>query len=605
MLPRLLLAFLALASAAFGQVRGITANPATSALLWPSASSFRSQNGIAPLAGAALTSATVNGLTITSGSGATLTIADDKTFAVNSNLTLTSADGATLNIGTGAVLSALANNTSTSVVLSNVTLQLAGLGATPLDADQLSSGLIPAARFSSAVTPAWSSTMAYTAGQSVAGSDGNVYRALASTTNNDPTGDDGSHWQAARVLADVTLNVPSRFATFATAWAFLKAAAIARDATATIQFADGTYTMGSTRFSLNHPFGGQIRLLGNTTTLGNVVLDWSGASFAANGLSYAADNIGAMYVNHGHVSPRIDGFKVIGPGRTNATCGYGFEAFDNATLNFGPKMWVTDFYCAVATFFCSAAFCDYMHVANGADGNLFVYGSSSISFQGGLSEGAGSYYAMSGAIMEFSSSLFAPNATFQNNAGSQIALDYGSSAMVDGSTFVSAGAFDSAPAIKCLAGSMSVQRNGCTFTNCSGLDHQISQGTSASTDFPGQQIAFGLQTGFASFLPQFCFAEDAATVGMSLTQQNVATVAWGFNGTTTLLYGGDYTGIEWRTGTSGITGGTLMGSINAKGFTPVKLAADPGSPSEGALYYNTATHHWFGYNGTAFVQLDN
>jgi hypothetical protein len=37
---------------------------------------------------------------------------------------------------------------------------------------------------------------------------------------------------------------------------------------------------------------------------------------------------------------------------------------------------------------------------------------------------------------------------------------------------------------------------------------------------------------------------------------------------------------------------------------PGKLASAP-TPIEGGIYYDTADNHFYGYNGTAWVQLDN
>ena len=67
----------------------------------------------------------------------------------------------------------------------------------------------------------------------------------------------------------------------------------------------------------------------------------------------------------------------------------------------------------------------------------------------------------------------------------------------------------------------------------------------------------------------------------------------------------------WNDGASGVwsfrhsSSGTEDAQISEKGMIPARLASDPGSPTEGTIYYNTATHHWFGYNGSAWKQLDN
>lgn len=66
--------------------------------------------------------------------------------------------------------------------------------------------------------PTWSNATAYSTGNIVYGSDGNLYRALGSTTGNDPTVDTGTNWCLYGLLANLTLNcgVGQRFAdTFA------------------------------------------------------------------------------------------------------------------------------------------------------------------------------------------------------------------------------------------------------------------------------------------------------------------------------------------------------------------------------------------------------
>lgn len=40
-------------------------------------------------------------------------------------------------------------------------------------------------------------------------------------------------------------------------------------------------------------------------------------------------------------------------------------------------------------------------------------------------------------------------------------------------------------------------------------------------------------------------------------------------------------------------------------FTFPQYPSDPTNPVEGQVYYNTASKHFFGWNGTAWKQLDN
>jgi hypothetical protein len=76
---------------------------------------------LATLAGSeALTNKTVNGLTITSTTGGTLTIANNKVLTASNTLTFTGTDGSTLAIGTGGTLGTAAYTAATAYMPSGV-----------------------------------------------------------------------------------------------------------------------------------------------------------------------------------------------------------------------------------------------------------------------------------------------------------------------------------------------------------------------------------------------------------------------------------------------------------------------------------------------------
>ncbi len=61
-------------------------------------------------------------------------------------------------------------------------------------------------------------------------------------------------------------------------------------------------------------------------------------------------------------------------------------------------------------------------------------------------------------------------------------------------------------------------------------------------------------------------------------------------------------------------GRTLFGTTTDDGVSAVQVAggglrlvgaAAPATPAEGTLYFNSTDKHFYGYNGTAWVQLDN
>lgn len=374
------------------------------------------------------------------------------------------------------------------------------------------------------LAPNYVSTINYPTGSFVRGTDGNVYRALTGATGVDPTTNGGANWELSKVTNSVTLNIPSRFSNFSNAWAFVKNASITSNATVTIQFADGTYAMGSSPYILNHPCGSCIRILGNTTTPANVVLN-STIPAQTSG-AYYRNNWGMFSVYGGNCIGYIDGFTVNGPGVANYGT-VGFEAFDHSSLFFGPHMVVQNFYAEVSVLNNSYADCDYMTVRNGGDGNFFAYNHSSISAQGCLSEGASTWYARSGAMIEFGSSIFAPNSTFRNNAGAQVELHWNSSAMLDGSTLsnTASGTYS----INCN-GWCNWQDTGVTYTN---VKTPISQMVTADGFMRfGLNVPYALNT-FGIF--QF-IAPNGTQSNISITEDGIAGGFLGFTPSSSIFH---------------------------------------------------------------------
>jgi hypothetical protein len=122
-------------------------------------------------------------------------------------------------------------------------------------------------------------SQAYVSGNTAVGSDGNWYRAIASTTGNDPTSDGNTKWEMIRCNGNTTLSVSGggRFATIVPALAFIRNAVINTGATVTISVANGTYTH-SAQITIAHPYGSRISIVGDTTTPANVVLNFSSST---------------------------------------------------------------------------------------------------------------------------------------------------------------------------------------------------------------------------------------------------------------------------------------------------------------------------------------
>lgn len=440
--------------------------------------------------------------------------------------------------------------------------------------------------------PAWDSTWSYQSGDFAYGGDGNVYVSLSSNSNKNPLSDTGNNWQLATVLNAVTLNIPSRFTTFAEAWGFLANAEIF--GAAAIQFANGTHDMGASVFVLNHPHGHRISILGNVTTPASCVLDFSGLPAQTDGAFYEED-WGAFSVNSGNTLGKIDGFTMTGPGIANYGVA-GLLAFNGASIICGEHMVINDFYAGIAAINRSYIQADGITITGGGDGNIFVYMGSCVSAQGCTSTGASTWYGKSGAMVEHGSSLFAPNSTFKNNEGSQVAVHFGSTAMLNGSSFIAEGGLiGTAGGIEMLF-SDNCDLTGCTFTGVPSPRARILSLDAAS----GHRFHFGSTT-YASTDFFRVTGQNGETVSFVICQENVASGFIGFvASSSTLVIGNDGAAITCKVGSSSSLNGTVVANFDAKGFYPVKLTSDPSSPVEGQLYYNTTSHKYKFYNGTTW-----
>jgi hypothetical protein len=272
--------------------------------------------------------------------------------------------------------------------------------------------------------PRYSAATQYSTGDVVIASDGNAYRALTTTTGNTPTSDAGTNWEPYFVNSSLTLNVPSRFADIPAAFTFIKNARIKYGQFITIQVADGTYNYGTTQVNLSHPFGSQIKLLGNTTTPANVTIN---SSLAASG------NGGLFYLTDGNTLGLMDGFKLVGPGNSVTNLGGLFVRY-GSKVYLGTHMTIQSFYFSIYVGDGSWVTADGDTLSGGGDGNLFVYNNSGASFANGDSSGANTYFAMAGAVVEHGSSLFATGANFHNNNGQGVFVSNVATANINGAT---------------------------------------------------------------------------------------------------------------------------------------------------------------------------
>jgi len=238
------------------------------------------------------------------------------------------------------------------------------------------------------------------------------------------------------ISSPTTINV-STVSEFASAWASLANAVIAEGGSVTIQFADGTYNFGAAQYLLNHPFGGRINLVGNTSTPANCVLNFSGPASPYTLGANMQPGWGAFAVTNGNKLGLIDGFTMNGPGMS-ASNAYGFVcllAFNGATMTCGPHLVLNNFYSGLAAFFGSSIFADGgLKVTGGGDGNIWAYGHSVISCVGCESSGANRFYSQSGLLADNHSYIFARSSNIHDNGSCAVSLFTGSGASLGGAS---------------------------------------------------------------------------------------------------------------------------------------------------------------------------
>jgi len=200
----------------------------------------------------------------------------------------------------------------------------------------------------------------------------------------------------------VTLNVPS--ATFATIPAALSAIQSWEVfGTVIIQVADGTYTLAS-GITLDHPFGKNIQLLGDTVTPTNCVLNFTTS--------------GGFYVPWGFTWGVLNGFSIQ---NTAAKAGLGILTDGGVYAQVGPNIIVNNFYYGIAArnggrINAQGTVSSYVVVTNAGDVGIWAYLHSYVSCQyAQVSGGIDSANNLGGGIVaEEASSI---DATYAQSTG--------------------------------------------------------------------------------------------------------------------------------------------------------------------------------------------
>ncbi len=143
---------------------------------------------------------------------------------------------------------------------------------------------------------------------------------------------------------DTTLDVPADYADIKAAFTYLADKTIASGVTVTIQVADGTHDYsGVGTVNMNHPQGKQIRVLGDTTTPTNCVIDVGDSTSTA------------FLTDAGNILGLFDGFWVKHNSQKTATHGdnwdsssTGILADDGGSIYCGSAIVVSDFFYGIS-----------------------------------------------------------------------------------------------------------------------------------------------------------------------------------------------------------------------------------------------------------------
>lgn len=163
----------------------------------------------------------------------------------------------------------------------------------------------------------------------------------------------------------LTLNVPSVCATIQAAFAAIAGWVI--QGTLIIQVADGTYTLAS-GINVNHPYGANIQLLGNTTTPDNCVLQGPNPP-----------TFDALVCSNGNTLGMLDGFRFDLPAKAgsanNATA---VLALNGAIIRCGSHIKTNNWYYGIGARVGSVIYARYANVNNAGDVGIWAFVGSSI-----------------------------------------------------------------------------------------------------------------------------------------------------------------------------------------------------------------------------------
>lgn len=200
--------------------------------------------------------------------------------------------------------------------------------------------------------------------------------------------DDGVNWRVWQGLTtsdvadflmldetNITINVPSEYATIQAALNSIATKVIPNNVTITIKVADGTHTPPAGTL-LNHPFGDRIRLIGNETNPDLCVL-----------MGPNPPTFNMLACTNGNKFGYINGFKIDLPAKASLANNYsGIIALNGATINCGPKIKVNNYFYGINASYGSVINADYAEVSNAGDVGIWAFCGSQINARNAKSD---------------------------------------------------------------------------------------------------------------------------------------------------------------------------------------------------------------------------
>ncbi len=209
------------------------------------------------------------------------------------------------------------------------------------------------------------------------------------------------------ITSNLTINVPSDYATLQAALTALSSHKALDTATVTIQIADGTYSFSSP-LVIPRGVGGNLQIIGNVASPGSVILSFSGGS---SGFVL----VGNQFLN------LINGMTIDGGSPATGSAGVG--AYHSSSVTIGSATIIKNFNYGVTASLNSSVICNGITVASNTVGVASNTGSgvwaNSVTATSNVNNG---FYAnYSGVIVALSSTVTgSPSAYFADTGGNVV-----------------------------------------------------------------------------------------------------------------------------------------------------------------------------------------